>query len=282
MSIQIEDHATDVLRKAMLGKGISSEMLAEKSGLPLAHIRHLRRRRADAETCSRLAPLLDLCPKKLKSLDEKFDACASGRFSENVKFPENCFRKIMFCGNKVLPEMTSNAYALVNNDCGKALLFDCGMNAEKLVGFLNGNAINDIAVCITHRHFDHAGGVNELCDAFPSARIFDFNTFFFGNAKTVCGFEFAGFSVDAISVAGHTKDSVVYVWRNPPEGPSMAFTGDTLFLGSVGGCLPGDLDESLTNIQTRLLEKLPTQTLVAPGHGPATTLEQEILENPFF
>lgn len=282
MSIKIEDNATEVLRKVMLGKGISSEMLAEKSRLPLAQVRRLRRQRADEATCSRIACALGLSPEKLKRLDEKFDAAKIAGIANDLPLPEICSRHIMFCGNKVLPEMTSNAYVLTDEAERRSVLFDCGMNASDLVDLLKSRKTDALDVCLTHRHFDHADGLRELTDAFPNLRIWDFSTFCFSE-RFFAVFECGKFRLRAISVPGHTKDSVVYVWENPPyESPPIAFTGDTLFLGSVGGCLPGKLQESIENIRSRLFNFLDPKTIVAPGHGPGTTLDAEISENPFF
>lgn len=285
MSIQIEDNATDVLRKSMLGRGISSEMLAEKSGLPLAAIRRLRRERADAEICSRVAPALNLCPEKLKRLDADFDAGVSGSSANEPCIPESCTRHIMFCGNKILPKMTSNAYAWTDLDRGEAVLFDCGMNGEALVEFLKAREIKDVNLCLTHRHFDHADGQKALREAFPQLRIFSFYTLFGENEETPCerSFEASSMRIRAISVPGHTVDSVVFLWENTPAPfPPIAFTGDTLFLGSVGGCLPGHLEHSLSSIRKQLFEVLDPETILLPGHGPATTLRAERENNPFF
>ena len=282
MSIVIEDNATDVLRKSMLGRGISSEMLAEKANVPLALIRRLRRERAESELCSRIAPFLKLSPEKLSLLDKKFDASRSGMMPDETRLPENCFRLEMFCGNKVLPEMTANAYVMADFERSHAVLVDCGMNAEALVGFLKSRSLKSADICLTHRHFDHAGGVKELTAAFPKMRIRDFNTCFVREEQSA-SFTFGRFCLRAIPVPGHTVDSVVFVWENPPQGrPPIAFTGDTVFLGSIGGCLPGYLEKSLASIKERLFDTLPAETILLPGHGPATTLEREIRENPFF
>ncbi len=285
MSIQIEDNATDVLRKSMLGRGISSEMLAEKSGLSLAEIRRLRRERASAEICSRVAPVLNLCPEKLRRLDANFDAGVSGHPVDEPRIPETCSRHIMFCGNKILPNMTSNAYAWTDSIRGEAVLFDCGMNGESLVEFLKTQAIKDVSLCLTHRHFDHADGRKALQEAFPQLRIFSFYTLFTEDGERSCGCSFnaASLRLRAIPVPGHTVDSVVFLWENPPATfPPIAFTGDTLFLGSVGGCLPGHLEHSLSSIRKRLFDALAPETILLPGHGPATTLRAERENNPFF
>lgn len=283
MSIAIEDNAADVLRKSMLGRGISSEMLAEATGVPLAQIRSLRNKRADSQFYDRVARYLNLCPEKLSLLDRDFEASRAGDFFEEAQLPVNCFREEMFCGNKVLPEMMSNAYMITDDADRHAVLFDCGMDATPLVDRLNARGIKSVDVCLTHRHFDHAGGLKDLENAFPQIRVFEFNTFFADSGKTEADFTLRRFSVKAISVPGHTPDSVVFVWQNPPCAfPPIAFTGDTIFFGSVGGCMPGDLELSLESIRERLFKRLAGKTVLAPGHGPATTLAREACGNPFF
>jgi glyoxylase-like metal-dependent hydrolase (beta-lactamase superfamily II) len=84
-------------------------------------------------------------------------------------------------------------------------------------------------------------------------------------------------SLRVIHTPGHTPGSVGFL------GDRVFFSGDTLFCGGVGRTdLPGgswkDLEKS---IREKILV-LPGETVVLPGHGPWTTVEQETLSNPFF
>lgn len=277
MSIKIEDNATDILRKAMLGYGISTEELAYRSHLPLSEIRRLRTQKASPETLEILAPILNLDPGKLKKLDSIFALPV-----KEPIFPKALFRIEMPCGNKVLPNMKSNAYVLADFSNKSAVVFDCGMNAETLLNILRKNDLTPRALFLTHLHFDHADGREEIRNTFPRTEIFSYeNSFSDSNAPQKISAD--KFQIRAIPVPGHTEDSVVYAWENPPDNfPAILFTGDTIFLGSLGGCLPGRLGKSITNIRSRILNAFEPLTILAPGHGPATTISDERSRNPFF
>ena len=90
--------------------------------------------------------------------------------------------------------------------------------------------------------------------------------------------ELAGFAIDVLSTPGHSPDHVTYVIAD--EG--AIFSGDVLFQGSIGRTdLPGgDYDVLMASIAT-LLDLLPDDTVVHPGHMGITTLGQERRTNPF-
>ena len=91
-------------------------------------------------------------------------------------------------------------------------------------------------------------------------------------------FTVAGFSVQAIHTPGHTKGSVCYYF--PEE--SLLVSGDTLFHGSVGRTdLPTGSTAQMMESLKRLLETLPEETDVLPGHEAATTIGYEKRYNPF-
>ena len=84
--------------------------------------------------------------------------------------------------------------------------------------------------------------------------------------------------IEVRQVPGHSKGSLAYYL--PQSG--CVFCGDALFAGSIGRTdLPGgDFNELLTSIRTQLFT-LPGETVAYPGHGPETTITQEIKSNPF-
>lgn len=91
----------------------------------------------------------------------------------------------------------------------------------------------------------------------------------------------AGLRCDVIPVPGHTPGSTSFHFPQPDE-PGVVCTGDTLFAGSIGRTdLPGGSHvQILASIRDRLLT-LDADTVVLPGHGPATTIGDEAQHNPF-
>ena len=90
--------------------------------------------------------------------------------------------------------------------------------------------------------------------------------------------ELAGFSVQMIETPGHTLGSCCYYLKD--EG--VLFSGDTVFCGSVGRTdFPEGSTAAIVNSLHRLLEALPDNTEVYPGHDTSTTIGYEKRYNPF-
>jgi glyoxylase-like metal-dependent hydrolase (beta-lactamase superfamily II) len=88
--------------------------------------------------------------------------------------------------------------------------------------------------------------------------------------------EIAGIAFDVLFVPGHSPAHLAY------HADESLFSGDVLFSGSVGRTdLPGgDWDTLVASIRS-LVEAYAPQTVVYPGHGPVTTLGDELARNPF-
>ena len=80
---------------------------------------------------------------------------------------------------------------------------------------------------------------------------------------------------------GHAVDGVTYVvdlWRG--SAPPVAIVGDAIFAGSMGKDFS---TPELAQLKVReQILSLPGDTLICPGHGPVTTVSQELEHNPFF
>ena len=149
-------------------------------------------------------------------------------------------------------------------------------------------------ILVTHTDVDHIGGVAALADGtgaevwapageveamrkgkprggFPVAPHDPAHTVTGGDEITVAGIAF-----EVIDVPGHSHGHVAF------HSGGELFAGDLLFAGSVGRVdLPGGDWETLLDSVRSLLERFPAETIVHPGHGPATTLGQELRTNPF-
>ncbi len=89
-------------------------------------------------------------------------------------------------------------------------------------------------------------------------------------------FELAGIAFDVTAVPGHSPAHLAY------HADGALFSGDVLFAGSVGRTdLPGADWETLLESVRSLVDIYPPDTVVYPGHGPATTLGTELAHNPF-
>jgi glyoxylase-like metal-dependent hydrolase (beta-lactamase superfamily II) len=89
-------------------------------------------------------------------------------------------------------------------------------------------------------------------------------------------FELAGIEFETLTVPGHSPAHLAYL----AEG--CLFSGDVLFQGGVGRVdLPGGDWATLVESIRRLMDTLPPDTVVYPGHGPRTTLGVELARNPF-
>jgi hydroxyacylglutathione hydrolase len=152
------------------------------------------------------------------------------------------------------------------------------------------------AILVTHGHFDHLLGVADLAEGTGApVHIPEGERMLLESPQGVTPvgltlrahtpevvlaggelLEVAGITLDVLPVPGHSPAHVAY------HADGALFSGDVLFAGSVGRTdLPGaDWDTLLASIR-KLVDTLPPETAVYPGHGPITTLGDELARNPF-
>ena len=149
-------------------------------------------------------------------------------------------------------------------------------------------------ILVTHTDVDHIGGVAALADGTGAevwAPVGEVETLREGvtrggmrvgghdPAHTVSGGDaitVAGIAFDVVDVPGHSAGHVAF------HAEGELFSGDLLFAGSVGRVdLPGGDWETLVDSIRRLMDTLPPDTVVYPGHGAPTTLGAELARNPF-
>jgi hydroxyacylglutathione hydrolase len=193
-----------------------------------------------------------------------------------------------------------NAFLLRRDGGDHALLVDPGDEAPKLLGAIEALGVTLDAILLTHCHFDHIGAVAPVaratgapvyCPQIEVPLLQDVMAYVpwpgFGPFEnhdpehTVAGGErlqLAGFDIDVLFTPGHSPGHVTF--SIPSE--QVVFSGDVLFQGSVGRVdLPGgDWPTLLESIRT-LVDTLPPETTVYPGHMGITTLGQERATNPF-
>jgi hydroxyacylglutathione hydrolase len=196
--------------------------------------------------------------------------------------------------------VAENCYIVRRDGSDRAVIVDPGDEADRILGVVDELGLTIDGILITHCHFDHVGAVSPVASATGArvwcpeievpvlANIMSFVPWpgigpyeSYDADETVSGgerLELAGLDIDVIFTPGHSPGHVTY-WI---ADELAAFSGDVLFRGSVGRTdLPGgDWPTLLASIQG-LVESLPDETTVYPGHMGLTTLAQERATNPF-
>jgi glyoxylase-like metal-dependent hydrolase (beta-lactamase superfamily II) len=92
---------------------------------------------------------------------------------------------------------------------------------------------------------------------------------------------FGPLEITAYTTPGHAAAHNCYVVRAPAvrTGARLLVSGDLVFAGSAGGGYFSH-EQLQTNLR-RVLHAVPANTVIAPGHGPLTTVENELRYNPF-
>ena len=181
-----------------------------------------------------------------------------------------------------------------------AIVVDPGDEPPRLLEAVDKLQVDVAAILLTHTHFDHVGAVAPVaratgaevwCPEIEVAVLADIMRYVpwpgFGPFEsydadhTVAGgerLELAGMEIDVLFTPGHSPGHVSY--RIPSE--QAVFSGDVLFAGSIGRTdLPGGDAATLMRSLAPLVESLPDETVVYPGHMGNTTIGRERATNPF-
>lgn len=257
----LEDDFTYVLRKSLLGHSLSPAAAAQRAGIPETDVLAFLRGAFSAETARALAPVLGLSAEAFAGHAVYQPAGLAVDGIERLDLP--------FGRDQV------NAW-LVSAE-GSLVLFDAGCEAEDLLRELEKRGRMPDRVFITHAHHDHIGALPHLLRAgvpVHAAGIGGTIPLLPGDA-VFCG----PLLVRACDLSGHASPALGFHVEGL-ERPVLV-TGDALFAGSIGGCgSPAIYQHALRRLR-EALEPLPDETVLLPGHGPATTLGEERAANPF-
>jgi hydroxyacylglutathione hydrolase len=197
----------------------------------------------------------------------------------------------------VVGSMEVNCYILASGQGRKAVIIDPGDDEKKIRKVLEKYDLHPAVVINTHGHFDHIG----CDDAFKvpvcihsqdAVMLTDSKRNY--SAFLACPYKVKAeikqledkqkiiledIELEVRHIPGHSSGGIALVLKKPKD--KIVFSGDSLFWGSIGRTDLGGNEQILVrSIKDKLLS-LPNDTIVYPGHGPATSIGEERSNNPF-
>jgi hydroxyacylglutathione hydrolase len=195
-----------------------------------------------------------------------------------------------------------NSYIVRYPSRKECLVVDPGLEAEKIVDYLEKEGIEPASILVTHGHCDHIAGNIALKRCWPACPIvvgkneapkltdpiLNLSAMFGLPTVTPPGdilvedgdiYEAAGFRLEILEIPGHSAGHIVF--KIEDCDPPVVFVGDVIFSGSVGrfDFPDGDFKQLVRGIREKLFT-LPEETVLFPGHGPSTTVGTEKRSNP--
>ncbi|WP_058229684.1 MBL fold metallo-hydrolase [Clostridium butyricum] len=185
----------------------------------------------------------------------------------------------------------ANCYILVDSETKDCAIIDAGGDAGKISAAVESMQGNPKYLLLTHGHFDHVGGVKEICSKYDipfyisktDEEYMEKDNSVFGTLPKASGYlkegdvvKLGSREIKVIETPGHTKGGLCFLIDG------KLFTGDTLFQGSIGRTdfIGGDIKEIISSIKNKLLP-LGDDVEVYPGHGPSSSIKFEKMRNPY-
>ncbi len=191
-----------------------------------------------------------------------------------------------------------NCFLVAKAEGEESVIIDPGDEADRIAARIEELGLRPVLILNTHGHLDHIGAVPDLRERYdiPFAihpldgfllRNVDHHARVFGISgyrdpevdrdlvadETV---EAAGLLFDVVFTPGHSPGHVTF------RVADAAFSGDCLFLGSIGRTdLPGGDPAVLKATLNNIFLSWPDETRIFCGHGPDTTIGKERVDNPF-
>lgn len=275
----LEDEFGDIIQKARGGLGLTIKQVAERADIASTLLEEMEscRRLPSEEEVVAISSVLNLDAVKLQAI-------AMGLWHPEDLSSDKLSGIMIIDGS--IGSYKVKGYILVDLETGEAAAFDTANDSRKVLNTLQKKGLRLKYIFLTHCHADHTGGLREIHRATsggvgipegePTIELEKDIRRGVSLIKNGSEFDMGQYRIKAIATPGHTYGSTCYIAEN------YCFSGDTLFAGSVGRAYSAEGYRRLLNaVKTRILT-LKEDVLIFPGHGPATTVGEEISHNPFF
>jgi glyoxylase-like metal-dependent hydrolase (beta-lactamase superfamily II) len=261
-TIMLEDDFTYVLLKALRGHALTPGEVALRAGIPESEILAFSRGNFSADTARSIAPVLGLNPDAFANHDHYLPKPQPLPFIHRLDLP--------------FGEERVNAWLVWTDDT--AILFDTGYESTSCAVALDAIGAPPLhQIFVTHSHVDHIGGVQAFMmrgNILHGAGIDNALAMKPGDSIQ-CG----SLTVRACDLSGHANPALGFHIEGLAR--PVLVTGDALFAGSIGGCATPIVYQHALKRLRETLTPLSGSTILLPGHGPGTTLDEEWVNNPF-
>jgi glyoxylase-like metal-dependent hydrolase (beta-lactamase superfamily II) len=193
--------------------------------------------------------------------------------------------------------LEENCYLLADTESGETFIIDPGAEPDRIIEAIETGGLKPVGIINTHGHWDHIGANGALkqkygIPIYAFAKEADYLLEPALNCSSLIGpgyrspaadvlladgqvLRLGQLEIKVLATPGHTAGGISLLVAD------LAFTGDTLFSGTMGRTdLPGG-DEDVILASLSKFKELSPSLKILPGHGPSSTLEKELKHNPY-
>ncbi len=276
MAYALEDEFGDIIGKARRGQHLTPAQTAAAAGITEAQLSQMEEYtlKPTESQVTQLSEVLNLNAAKLMDI-------ATETWEPNpVESPYQGLGFEVITVSAPVGGWPVNAYLLICTATEEAAIIDTAAHPGLILEQVDARNVNPTVILLTHAHHDHAEGLTQLQELTGAPTYIHKNEPKPTSRDKIREVEHADvltvgrLMLTVVSTPGHTTGGCSFLTQ------TVAFVGDAVFAGSVGGANIS-YDDEISSVRKHLLS-LADDVRLFPGHGPPTTVGEEKAHNPFF